>query len=257
MPQGKTVPNDSPIALITGGDSGIGLAIARKFVTEGYVVAICGTDRKKGERALATLSPLKSAAVYIVADVRKEGQIQKMIGRVIARFGRLDLLCNNAGIQKLSAVEAASSALWDEIMSVNARGVFLCTKYAMPHLKRTKGSIINISSIGGLVGYAGGSAYCASKAAVIMMTKTFALELAGYDVRVNCICPGATRTPMIAAEKLKDLPNQVPLGRIGEPEDVVGPAVFLASDAAAMVTGVLLPVDGGNLALNAGGSHTW
>jgi NAD(P)-dependent dehydrogenase (short-subunit alcohol dehydrogenase family) len=245
VPQGKTVPNDSPIALITGGDSGIGLAIARKFVTEGYVVAICGTDRKKGERALATLSPLKSAAVYIVADVRKEGQIQKMIGRVIARFGQLDLLCNNAGIQKLSAVEAASSALCDEIMSVNARGVFLCTKYALPHLKRTKGSIINISSIGGLVGYAGGSAYCASKAAVIMMTKTFALELAGYDVRVNCICPGATRTPMIAAEKLKDLPKQVPLGRIGEPEDVAELALFLASDRARQITGGVHVVDGG------------
>ena len=245
MPQRKTVRNDSPVALITGGDSGIGLAIARKFVTEGYCLAICGTDRKKGERALATLSQPKSAAVYIVADVRKEKQIQKMIGRVIARFGRLDLLCNNAGIQKLSALEAVSSALWDDVMSVNARGVFLCTKYALPHLKRTKGSIINVSSIGGLVGYAEGSAYCASKAAVIMMTKTFALELAGYDIRVNCICPGATRTPMIAAEKLKDLSTRIPLGRVGEPQDVAEMAFFLASDRARQITGGVHVVDGG------------
>ena len=243
MPNSMTIT--SPVALITGGDSGIGLAIARKFAAAGYRIVICGIDRRMGDRALASLPRAKSEAVYFIADVRKEKQIQNMIRRAISHFGRLDLLCNNAGIQKLSSIEHTSSSLWDDVMAVNARGVFLCTQYAIPYLKKTKGSIINIGSIGGLVGYAGGIAYCASKAAVVMMSKTSALELASYGIRVNCICPGATRTSMIPEDKLKDLPKQIPLARVSEPDDIAEMAFFLASERARQITGGVHVIDGG------------
>jgi NAD(P)-dependent dehydrogenase (short-subunit alcohol dehydrogenase family) len=239
------VAKTSPVILVTGGDSGIGLAIALKFAAEGYRVAICGTDRRRGQRALETLLHHNSEAVYLIADVRREKAIQTLMRRTMARFRRLDVLCNNAGIQRLSSIETASTSLWDDVMSVNARGVFLCTKFALPHLRKTKGNIINISSTAGLVGYAGGSAYCASKAAAVMMSKTLALELAPLGIRVNCICPGATRTSMIPKDKLKALPKQIPLNRVGEPEDVAEMAFFIASDRARQITGGVFVVDGG------------
>lgn len=130
-------------------------------------------------------------------------------------------------------------------MSVNARAMFLSTKFALPHLKKSNWNIINIGLTGGLVGYAGGTAYCASKAAVVMMSKTLALELAPHGIRVNCICPGATRTRMIPASQLKELSKQIPLGRVGDPQDVAELAFFLASDNARQITGGVFVVDGG------------
>jgi|SRR5258705_4058414 len=237
--------DNSRVILITGSDSGIGLAIARKFAMEGYRIAMCGTDRRKGARALASLREYTSRAIYFVADVRSEKQIRNLMRRVSARYNRLDVLCNNAGIQKLASIETLPMAVWDDVMAVNVRGTFLCTKYALPHLKKSKGSIINVGSTGGLVGYAGGSAYCASKAAVVMTTKTAALELAPHGIRVNCICPGATKTPMIAASKLKSLAKQIPLRRVGEPEDIAEIAFFLGSARARQITGGVFVVDGG------------
>jgi len=234
-----------PVILVTGGDSGIGLAIAGKFTQEGYRVAIRGLDRRAGTRALASLASSKHEAAYFVADIRKEKQIEKMMRQTVQRFGGLDVLCNNAVIQKLASIKEASASLWDDMMSVNLRGIFLCTKHALPNLKKFRGTIINIASIGGLVGYAGAAAYCASKAAVVMLTKTAALELAPYRVRVNCICPGATRTPLIPSAKIKLLPKQIPLGRVGEPSDVAELAFFLASEKAWQITGGVYVIDGG------------
>jgi NAD(P)-dependent dehydrogenase (short-subunit alcohol dehydrogenase family) len=131
------------------------------------------------------------------------------------------------------------------VLAVNARGPFLATKYALPYLRKTRGSIINVASIAGLVGYAGGTVYSASKAALVIMSKIWALEFAADRVRVNCICPGATRTPMIDANKLDDISKQVPLGRVGEPEDIAELALFLASPKAKEITGGVFVVDGG------------
>jgi NAD(P)-dependent dehydrogenase (short-subunit alcohol dehydrogenase family) len=230
---------------VTGGDSGIGLAIARKFAGEGYRVAISGINRTKGAHALASLGRSKTEAVYFVADVRREKQLQSAVRSTVEYFGRLDVLCANAGVQRIASIEAMSAQVWDEVLSVNARGVFLSVKYAVPLLKTTRGCIINIASTGGLAGYPGGTAYCASKAAVVMMSKTLALELAGDGIRVNCICPGATRTAMIPERTIKKLPEQIPLRRIGEPEDVAEIAFFLASDRARQITGGVFVVDGG------------
>ncbi len=237
--------NDKPVILVTGGDSGIGLAICHRFARSGYGVVVSGKDVKRGKKISEAISRSGAGAVYLKADVRNEKEVRDLIRRTIGVWGRLDVLCNNAGIQRLSTVAAAPSALWDEVMSVNARGPFLCTKYALPYLKKVKGCIINIGSTGGLVGYATGAAYCASKAALVMMTKVLALELAPERVRVNCICPGATKTSMISARKLKSLPKQIPLGRVGEPEDVAEMAFFIASPSARQITGGVFVVDGG------------
>jgi NAD(P)-dependent dehydrogenase (short-subunit alcohol dehydrogenase family) len=246
MPRQPGVNNSaSPVIWVTGGDSGIGLAIARKFAGEGYRVAISGINRSKGARALASLGRSKADAVYFVADVRREKQLQNVVRRTLEHFGRLDVLCANAGIQRLARIETMSAQVWDEVLSVNARGVFLSAKHAVPALKTTRGCIINIASTGGLAGYAGGTAYCASKAAVVMMSKTLALELAGDGIRVNCICPGATRTAMISEITIKNIPKQIPLRRIGEPEDVAEMAFFLASNRARQITGGVFVVDGG------------
>ena len=155
------------------------------------------------------------------------------------------MLCANAGIQRLGSIETLSADVWDDVMSVNARGIFLAAKYTVPQLRKNKGSIINIASTGGLTRYAGGVAYCASKAAVVMMSKSLALELAVDGIRVNCICPGATRTDMIPEAVLDKLPQQIPLGRVGEPEDVAEMAFFLASDRARHITGGVFVIDGG------------
>jgi NAD(P)-dependent dehydrogenase (short-subunit alcohol dehydrogenase family) len=246
MPRRSSVNNnDSPVIFVTGGDSGIGLAIAGKFAGEGYRVALCGINRNKGARALASLGRSKTEANYFVADVRREKQLQNAVRRTVEYFGRLDVLCANAGIQRIATIETMSAQVWDDVLSVNARGVFLAAKYAVSYLKITRGCIINIASTGGLAGYAGGTAYCASKAAVVMLSKTLALELAGDGVRVNCICPGATRTAMISKKTIKSIPKEIPLRRIGEPEDVAEMVLFLASDRARQITGGVFVVDGG------------
>ena len=134
-----------PVILVTGADSGIGLAIAQKFAAAGYRVALCGIDRKKGARALATIA--NGDGAYFVADVRRENQIERLVRQTVERFGRLDVLCNNAGIQKLGALEKSSTWVWDDVMAVNLRGAYLTTKYALAHLKFSKGAIVNIASI--------------------------------------------------------------------------------------------------------------
>jgi NAD(P)-dependent dehydrogenase (short-subunit alcohol dehydrogenase family) len=240
----------SPVVLVTGGSSGIGLSIAEKFGYQGYRVAVCGLKRNAGQ-ALCRLRSHTEAS-YFTADLRDERAIQRLIRQTVVRFGRLDVLCNNAGIQRLGHTEKLSAAVWDDVMAVNARAVFLCAKYALPHLKRSKGSVINVASIGGLAGYAGGGAYCASKAATVMLSKTLALEYAPYQIRVNCICPGATDTPMIARDKIKKLSQQIPLGRVGEASDVAELAFFLASEKAQQITGGVYVIDGG---ITAGRPH--
>ncbi|MBM4263424.1 MAG: SDR family oxidoreductase [Deltaproteobacteria bacterium] len=240
----KSAPS-SPVILVTDGGSGIGFGIARKFAAMGYDVAIASADRERCKRVLVSLEKYECRRALIAADLRNEKQVQTLLRRTIDQFGRLDVLCNNADIRKLGAMDRVSTSLWDEAMAVNVRGAYLCMKYALPHLKFSKGAIVNIASIAGLVGYAEGSAYCSSKAALIMLSKTTARELAPYGIRVNCICPGATHSPMIAADKIKEPLQEIPLGRVVEPNDVAELALFLASDKASHITGGVYVIDGG------------
>ena len=208
-------------------------------------VAIGGLDRRKGDGVVATLRGLGGDAAYFLADVRSEYQVRRSDPP-----RRATLWPDRCAVQQrrhspARAHHKASAAQWNDVMAVNARAVFFSSKYGLPHLKWSRGTIINIASTAGLVGYAGGLAYCAAKAALVMMSKTTAVEFAAYGIRVNCICPGATRTPLIPASQIKKLSKQIPLGRIAEPGDVAELALFLASEKARQITGGVYVVDGG------------
>ncbi|HWP56742.1 MAG TPA: SDR family oxidoreductase [Candidatus Acidoferrales bacterium] len=233
------------VAIVTGADSGIGLAVARKFSENGYRVVLSGIHPRAGEKRAQAIVRSGGAAIYVKADVRKESEVRELVKRTADHWGRIDVLCNNAGVQRIAFLNEATVKLWDEVMAVNARGPFLGVKYALPYLRKTQGCIINIGSTAGLVGYAGGTAYSASKAALVMMSKVWALELASHRIRVNCICPGATRTAMIRPDRIRRLVEQIPLGRIGEPQDIAELALFLASSKAKQITGGVFVVDGG------------
>lgn len=238
--------NKRPVALVTGGTSGIGLAVLHRFAQEGYDLAFCDRNLQRGEKAAAAIKKkYHGQVVFVPGDVGKEEEVRRVVERGPGRWGRLDLLCNNAGIQKIGSIENLTAADWDEVMSVNTRGAFLITQLALPYLRKAKGSIVNIASTGGLVGYAGGSAYCVSKAALVMLTKVLALEFAPSGVRVNCICPGAVDTPMLPSKSLKRVASRIPLGRVGHPREVADLVYYLASGSAKQITGGTFVVDGG------------
>jgi NAD(P)-dependent dehydrogenase (short-subunit alcohol dehydrogenase family) len=242
------------VALVTGAAKGIGLGCARMLAKAGASVALVDVDGAGAESAAAALRESGATADAFVTDVSQSSQVSAMIGGVLARFGRLDIVVNNAGVHDSKSIEHASEADWDRIIAVNLKGVFLVTKAALPHLKATRGNVINMSSMVGLVGQANAGAYAASKGGIIALTKNLALDFAPYGIRVNCICPGWVETPLVNAW-FKLQPDELtarqyinsvhPLGRIATIDDVGRAAVFLASEASAFVTGIVLPVDGG------------
>jgi NAD(P)-dependent dehydrogenase (short-subunit alcohol dehydrogenase family) len=242
------------VAVVTGGAVGIGAACATRMVEEGASVAILDVHDDAG-RALA--DRLGEAARYFHADVAVEADIAAAIAGVVEAFGRLDVLVNNAGIAGPDKpTHELTEAEWDRVQAVNVKGVFFCTKHAIPHLKRAGGgSIVNLSSIYGLVGAADVPPYHASKGAVRLMTKTDALLYAADRIRANSIHPGFIWTPMVEAHlggKGGDLQQRRhetdalhPLGHMGEPDDIAWGAVYLASDESRFVTGSELVIDGG------------
>jgi NAD(P)-dependent dehydrogenase (short-subunit alcohol dehydrogenase family) len=240
------------IAIISGGGSGIGRAIALAFAREGAQVAICGRDRNK-------LDPLAeqigTACMPIVGDVSISKQVDLAVRIVMQHFGRITTVVNNAGVLVAGTAESLSDDDWEHTFNVNVRGTWLLSRAALPHLRQSGGgSIINIGSVLSLVGARNRAAYAASKAAVLGLTRAMALDHAGENIRVNCICPGMVETEMIApfnADPAARSPRLAlhPLGRFGQPEDIAGLAVFLASDESAWVTGTAFPVDGGYTAI--------
>jgi NAD(P)-dependent dehydrogenase (short-subunit alcohol dehydrogenase family) len=240
------------VALVTGGNRGIGLAAARLFVREGARVAIAGRDEAAGRAAVAELGD----AVFIAGDVTSAADCARTVAETVAAFGRLDILFNNAGmILRNRNVEATTEAEWDATMDVNVRSVYLMSRLALPHLRAAGGgAIINTASYIGLVGAPGLAAYAASKGAVVNLTRAMALDHAQDKIRVNCICPGSVETDMIHAawELYGDVEtaqklwaSKHPLGRIASPEEVAQLVLFLASDEARFITGAAIPIDGG------------
>jgi len=242
------------VAIVTGSSKGIGEGIARVFSREGAkVVVVCRTE-DAGRRIAEELGSDDGRATYVQADVTRENDIGEMVRRTVETFGRIDILVNNAGYHISKNVEQTSLEEWEFIQNTNLRSTFLCSKYALPYLRKTKGSIINISSMVGVVGQPNAGAYSATKGGQIAMTKGMAIDFAPDGIRVNAICPGWIQTPLVEDWfSQQDDPEasrayihgQHPLGRIGTTEECGAVAAFLASDEASFVTGVALPVDGG------------
>jgi NAD(P)-dependent dehydrogenase (short-subunit alcohol dehydrogenase family) len=243
------------VALVTGGASGIGEATARIFAHEGAKVVVSDVQAERGESVAADIRKGGGEAVFVRADVASDADCRNMVRLAVERFGRLQILMNNAGVESPKPVLDTSEADWDRVMAVNAKGVFLCTKHAIPEMRKAGGgSIINVSSIFGLIGSPGFAAYHASKGAVRLLTKSTALAHATENIRCNSIHPGVIQTPMIE-EVIAATPDPVaaraewtaaePVGRFGRPEDIAYGALYLASDESAFVTGAELVIDGG------------
>lgn len=237
------------VALITGGSRGIGFAIAKKFSENGATVIITSKDAERVKKSVTEIS----GSIGITADIKNKNDVKSVIEKILVKYGRLDILVNNAGIfPKIKQLHEINEDEWKEVLDVNLTGQFRFTKEAIPHLQKTKGSIINISSDAGLKAYQGfnADAYSASKAALILLTKCWALEYSKDKIRVNCICPGVVDTdmtlPFLKTQKDKEfMDNEHPLGRIGKPDEIASAALYFASDDASWTTGAILTVDGG------------
>ncbi|MCH8035829.1 MAG: glucose 1-dehydrogenase [Proteobacteria bacterium] len=246
---------EDKVAIVTGAASGFGEGIARRFAAEGAKVVLADLNDQAGRRIAAEIEAAGGAAAYVHADVTDSTQVKAMIGTAVERFGRLDILVNNAGVSHLrQPMIEVSEADFDRTFAVNVKAIYLAAIEVVP-LFRTQGAgcIVNISSTAGLSPRAGLTWYNGSKGAVNTITKSMAVELAPDRIRVNAICPVAGATPLLATFMGKpDTPENrapflatIPLGRLSTPEDIANAALYLASDEASMLTGVLLQVDGG------------
>lgn len=245
-------------ALIAGGASGIGRATALLFAGEGAAISVVDLDEVGGRAVGKEIDHEGSRAIFVPCDVTQAGDCQRAVEQTVRDLGGLDVLVNSAGIIRRASVLETTEAEWDQVMAVNVKSVFLLSKYAIPVLAEAGGGvIINVASGWGLVGGPRAAAYCASKGAVVQLTKSMALDHGRQNIRVNCICPGDTDTPMLRdeARQLGEPMEQFlaeaaerPLGRIGRPEDIAEAALYLASDASSFVTGTALVVDGGGTA---------
>ncbi|HIK00241.1 TPA: 3-oxoacyl-ACP reductase FabG [archaeon] len=241
------------VAIVTGSTRGIGKAIAIRFAKEGARVVVNGvSDIKKCDDVVKEIKKFSGEAISILADVSKKADVEKMISETVKKFGRIDIIVNNAGILDMSDFLSLTEEHWDRILAVDLKGTFLCMQAAAKQMiKQGKnGKIVNISSIAGFVGFTRLAHYCAAKAGVIELTKEVAIELAPHKINVNAIAPGAIETDMTKdiladPQALKGFLGLIPLGRIGKPEDIASAALFLASDDANYVTGATLIVDGG------------
>jgi len=241
---------EKKVVLITGGTRGIGFATAQLLAREGARVVIVGRDVDR-----ATEAALEVQGRGEAGDVSNAGDCERIVDRTLSLYARLDVLVNCAGIIfRNRTVEKTSEEEWDRTFDVNVKGAFLMSKYALPALRETKGNIVNMSSYVGLVGFAGASAYAASKAAILNLTRSMALDHAKEGIRVNAVCPGSVETDMIHAawqqfgdveQARKMWAEKHPLGRIATPEEIGRAILFLASEEASFITGTALPVDGG------------
>lgn len=244
---------ENKVALVTGAGSGMGLATARAFAAAGAAVTLADADEDAVRSAAKALVDAGQKALAVRCDVTDDTQVAAMIDRTVAEFGRLDAAFNNAGIM-VPAVELAdvTGESFDRVTAINLRGVWSCMKYELRQMKRQgSGAIVNNSSIGGLIGIPGRAAYHASKHGVIGLTKSAALEYAARGIRINAVCPGTIDTPMVAEmfanepEAMKDALKDIPIGRLGEPEEIADAVLWLCSAGAAFVIGHALVIDGG------------
>lgn len=249
---------EDKVALVTGGASGIGRATALTFAREGAKLIIADMHADGGQQTVHMITENGGEAIFAQVDVSRAAEVEAMISQAVATYGRLDCAHNNAGIgsRPRAPLHECSEETWDRVLDINLKGVWLCMKYEINHmLTQGGGSIVNTASILGLVGsWSGSSAYCASKHGVVGLTKTAALEYARSGIRVNAVCPGYIRTPLLDSTLTSrpDMEDQIvsrhPVGRMGCPEEIAEAVVWLCSDAASFVTGHTMTVDGGYVA---------
>jgi 3-oxoacyl-[acyl-carrier protein] reductase len=241
------------VALVTGGSRGIGRATAECLAGAGARVAInYARDREAADAAVAAVRSGGGEAVALAADLSDPARARALVADVVARWRRLDIVVNNAGIWEEDIAGEESLDVWDRTLAVNVRGAYLVTDAAIPHLVREKGSIVFVSSTAGQRGESKHSAYAASKGALISYTKSLAAELGPKGVRVNCVAPGWVRTDMTAAtlddpSSRAEIERTIPLGRVGEPAEIAGAILFLVSDLARFVQGEVLNANGGSV----------
>ena len=248
----------SKVAIVTGAASGIGRATALLFAREAASVVAVDLNEAGGKGVTAEISASGGRAIFVTADVSRSQDCQRVVESAVAEFGRIDILFNNAGIIRRATVVDLSEEDWDRVIDVNVKSVFLMSHFVVPlMLQAGGGSIINTASGWGLAGGAKAAAYCASKGAVVLLTKAMAVDHGAHNIRVNCICPGDTDTGMLRneARQLGENESQFladsarrPLRRIGAPEEIAKAVLYLAGDASSFVTGTALVVDGGGLA---------
>jgi NAD(P)-dependent dehydrogenase (short-subunit alcohol dehydrogenase family) len=248
---------EGKVAIVTGGASGIGRATAFLFAHEGATVAIADVNQAAGQQVADEIARAGGRVFFETVDVTSAADCRRLVVRTILDFGRIDVLFNNAGIIRRATVMDLKEDDWDRVMAVNVKSIYLLSREVIPHMeKQGAGSIVNTASGWGLAGGAKAAVYCASKGAVVLLTKAMAIDH-GPRIRVNCICPGDTDTRMLHAEAaqvgedvarfLADAAKR-PLGRVGSPEEIAQAVLYLASDASSFVTGTSLVVDGGGLA---------
>ncbi|MCI8669397.1 MAG: 3-oxoacyl-ACP reductase FabG [Lachnospiraceae bacterium] len=238
------------VAIVTGGTRGIGLAVVKKFLDNGAIVVLCGSREETVNKALAEIKRERPEAQAEGAwpDLASLEQVQKMAADVYEKYGKIDILVNNAGISARDSIYQYTEEEFDKIMNLNIKAVFNCTRAVVGYMKEQKsGAVINTSSVVSIYGQAAGCGYPASKFAVNGLTKSLARELGADNIRVNAVAPGVTRTDMVAAlpkEMAERVAAGIPLGRVGEPEEVADAFLFLASNMASYISGEILSVDG-------------
>jgi len=240
--------------LVTGGSRGIGRATVEAFREAGARVAVNGRTAESTAEGIAAMRD--DELIAAPGDISTVAGCEAVVGAALDALGGLDVLVNSAGVAKASSIETCDEAFWDEMMDINLKGTFFCIRAAATALRESRGSIVNVSSTSGLAGDANLSTYCASKAGVILLTKALSAEFAP-EVRVNCICPGWVDTDMAKvyinksddpAAARAEIDAESPMGRIARPDEVAASILYLSSDAAAIITGVALPIDGGSMA---------
>ena len=245
---------EGKVAIVTGGSLGIGAACTAGLAREGAHVVMASLDTGAGDRLADSLTEAPGTAMHVTADVAREQEVAQLVETTLSRHGGLDILVNNAGIYRQGTAEQTTLDDWQAVIAVNLTGVFLCTKYAVPALRRTRGTIVNIASEAGLVGIVGQAAYNTSKAGVIALTRSCAVDFAADGVRVNCVCPGTTWTPLVEAavgrapdpdSARRQLETVRPMDRLGTPDEIAAAVLFLAGQEAGYATGASLSVDGG------------